>query len=54
MIEINQIIAELRILEENIGEEKECTRLTLDVAIQLLGEYKAKLKEKNNDSSRID
>lgn len=45
MIEINQIIAELRILKENIDEEKEYTRLTLDVAIQLLGEYKNKLRE---------
>lgn len=43
--QINQIIAELRILQENIGEEKEHTRLTLDVAIQLLGEYKLKLRE---------
>lgn len=50
MIEINQIIAELRILQENIGEEKEHTRLTLDVAIQLLGEYKRKLlKEQKNE-----
>lgn len=45
MIEIKQIIAELRILEENIGEEKEHTRLTLRVAMQLLDEYRTKLKE---------
>ena len=45
MIEIGQIIAELKILEENIGEEKEHTRLTLDVAIQLLNEYRNKLKD---------
>ena len=45
MIEISQIIAELGILEENIGEEKEKTRLTLRVACQILGEYRTKLKE---------
>lgn len=48
MVEISQIIAELKILEENIGEEKTSTRLTLSVAIQLLDEYKRMLKEKNN------
>lgn len=48
MIEINQIIAELRILEENIDEEKEHTKLTLGVAMQLLGEYRNLLKEQNN------
>lgn len=51
MVEINQIIAELRILEENIGEEKEHTKLTLGVAMQLLGEYRTMLKEKNNGSN---
>ena len=45
MIEISQIIAELRILEENIDEEKEHTRLTLRVACQMRGEYRTKLKE---------
>lgn len=45
MIEINQIISELRILEENIDEKKEHTKLTLRVAMQLLGEYRNLLKE---------
>lgn len=53
MIEISQIMAELRILAENIGEEKEHTQTTLYVAIQLLGEYRQKLlKEQNNESNR--
>lgn len=45
MTEINQVIAELKILEENIGEEKENTRLTLRVAMQLLNEYRDMLNE---------
>lgn len=45
MVEIGQIISELRIIEENIGEEKESTRLTLRVAMQLLDEYRTKLKD---------
>ena len=49
MIEIGQIIAELKILEENIGEDKESTRLTLRVAMQLLDEYRTMLKEQNNE-----
>lgn len=48
MVEINHIISELRIIEENIDEEKEHTKLTLCVAAQLLGEYRTMLKEQNN------
>lgn len=45
MVDINHIIAELRIIEENIDEEKYHTKLTLQVAMQLLGEYRNMLKE---------
>lgn len=42
--EVGQIRSELRIISENIGEEKEHTRLTIDVAIQLLEEYRRTLR----------
>ena len=48
MDEINNIISELRIMEENIDEKKEHTKLTLRVAVQLLDRYRDMLKGRKN------
>lgn len=49
--DITQIMGELRILEENIGEEKEATKLTLSVAIQFLNDYR-RIKKKVEEVER--